>query len=64
MKMKDLHEEKLAQAQSWRQELESNNGLPESFEYEGKTLDTKKALAAICEILDGRAKAPQSGGAK
>ena len=62
--MKTKDQEKLAQTQSWRQELESNNGLPESFEYRGKTLDTKKALAAICEILDRRAKAPQPGGAK
>ncbi len=62
--MKTKDQEKLAQTQSWRQELESNNSLPESFEYRGKTLDTKKALDAICEILDGRAKAPQPGSAK
>ncbi len=62
--MKTKDQEKLAQAQSLHQELESNNGLPESFEYRGKTLDTKKALHAICEILDGRAKTAQPGGAK
>ena len=61
--MKTKDQEKLAQTQSWRQELESNNGLSESFEYRGKTLDMKKALAAICEILDRRAKAAPPGGA-
>ncbi len=61
--MKTKDQEKLAQRQSWRQELESNNGLPESFEYRGKTLDTKKALAAICEIFERRAKTAQPGGA-
>ena len=62
--MKNPQKEKLAQAQSWRQELESNNGLPESFEYRGKTLDMKKTLAAICEVLDRRAKTTPPGGAK
>ena len=62
--MKTKDEEKLAEAQSLRQELESNNGLPESFEYRGKTLNTSKALAAICEIFERPAKAAQPGGAK
>ena len=39
------------------------NKMPDTFEYRGKTLDTKKALAAICEILDRRAKAAPPGGA-
>ena len=61
--MKTKDQEKLAQAQSLHQELESNNGLPKSFEYRGVKLDTKKALAAICEIFDRRAKTAQPGGA-
>ena len=62
--MKTKDQEKLAQAQSLRQDLESNNGLPESFEYQGVKLNTKKALTAICEILDRRAKAAQPAGAE
>ena len=61
--MKTKDQETLAEAQSWRQELESNNGLPEFIEYRGVKLDTKKALAAICEIFERRAKTAQPGGA-
>ena len=61
--MKTKDQEKLAQAQSWRQELESNNGLPEFIEYRGVQYDYKKLLAAICEVLERRAKTAQPGGA-
>ncbi len=40
------------------------NIMPETFEYRGKTFDVKKLLAAICEVLDARAKTAQPGGAK
>ena len=39
------------------------NTMPAYFEYEGKMYDTKKSLAAICEIFDRRAKTAQPGGA-
>ena len=61
--MKTKDQEKRAQAQSWRQELESNNGLPESFEYRGKKYDLQKLLAAICDVVDRRAKTAQPGSA-
>ncbi len=39
------------------------NTMPDVIEYEGKLYDTKKLLAAICEIFDRRAKAAPPGGA-
>ncbi len=40
------------------------NTMPDVIEYEGKLYDTKKLLAAICEIFDRRAKTTPPGGAK
>ena len=40
----------------------SANTMPDVIEYEGKLYDTKKLLAAICEIFDRRAKAAPPGG--
>ena len=62
--MKNPQKEKLAQAQSLRQRFDSNNDLDGTFEYQGHTLNKRKALAAICEIFERRAKAEQAGGAK
>ena len=39
------------------------NTMPDTFEYRGKKYDLQKLLAAICEVLDRRAKAAPPGGA-
>ena len=39
------------------------NTMPDTFEYRGKKYDLQKLLAAICEILDRRAKTTPPGGA-
>ena len=57
---KNLDEMLLVKAEKER----PGNTMPDVIEYEGKLYDTKKLLAAICEIFDRRAKAPQQGGAK
>ncbi len=57
--MKTKDQEKLAQVQSLRQRIASNNALDEPFESRGETLDTRKVLDKMCEIFERRAKAAQ-----
>ena len=56
---KNLDEMLLVKAEKER----PGNTMPDVIEYEGKLYDTKKLLAAICEIFDRRAKTAQPGGA-
>ena len=51
-----------AELESLRQQLAQRGGHPESFEYQGKILDTAKVLDALGMIYARRSKAAEKQG--